>query len=68
MDKVDKGLLGADLELSREQLREATADMLFTSMIRPRFFRLRRYLRRRGDWLVWMIRPDAALPPKWWSL
>jgi hypothetical protein len=28
--------------------------------------RVRRYLRRRGDWLVWMIRSDASLPRRWW--
>lgn len=66
MDKVDKSLLGADFVASREQLREATADMLFTSIVTPRFFRLRRYLRRRGDWLVWLMRPDAELPRRWW--
>lgn len=25
-----------------------------------------RYLLRRRDWLVWLLRPDAKLPRRWW--
>jgi hypothetical protein len=28
---------------------------------------IRRYLLRRRDWLVWLLRPDAKLPKRWWS-
>lgn len=29
---------------------------------------LHRYLLRRRDWLVWLLRKDASLPRRWWSL
>ncbi len=32
---------------------------------RPRMWR---YVLRRRDWLVWLLRKDASLPRRWWSL